>query len=545
MTNPVWGVPWHGRVRSGQLTLPNGQAMPWPQPDGTSADILPDDRSKWSPDHAGFTHLQKMPGVPVVARTSEELAADQAAGRQWLDCAILAGASDTASSKSYLHGKQASGWIYAAPDGSKWRIPGLGRYAWSSAFGVSMTLSPRRFGVLGGASVTHYSYLALTNAQMGQSNWDALKDSVPRYCQMQAITPAGDKAIFMLYREGEKELPHGFLLLTITGTPGVDMVMTLAPLRTAAQTAGTLSIDNAATTKSVYRRIGVTTTYEDVDGVYCEVKAYSGVTWGESLPGGEFTVSAGTNRLELAGRVVAMWFDDDGAPQEVTLDISRASTMSIPTPDSSYSGRDVRPVGSSTLIEYGVIAESWVSSRTDSDTWTLRAGSHSVSFASSQTVTRNSQRDRDSSGGGSTVHTRGESFTVGAWSGGGADTAVRENTWGVGSVSVESFRPYDADFKIRADQFFSEAVASYQLRIKRWANNLIGFAASRLYVSGAGAGSIAWSSSVSTSGVIAGDAEQSAAIDATAPWYTYRPYGALNPITGEAVIASADPVSWT
>lgn len=74
----------------------------------------------------------RVPGTPPVTRTPEELAADTAAGRTWLDYGILAGG------QRRLYGHQLGGmsWIYAAPDGSRWLMRIVGGDVTATRFGV-------------------------------------------------------------------------------------------------------------------------------------------------------------------------------------------------------------------------------------------------------------------------------------------------------------------------------------------------------------------------------------------------------------------------
>ena len=57
-----------------------------------------------------------VPGNPPVSRTPEQLAADAAAGRTWLDYGILAGGNR----RLYGHALGPRTWVYCAADGSRW-----------------------------------------------------------------------------------------------------------------------------------------------------------------------------------------------------------------------------------------------------------------------------------------------------------------------------------------------------------------------------------------------------------------------------------------
>lgn len=90
--------------------------------------------------NAGDCILVRAPSALPVVRTPDELAADQAAGRTWLDYALLAGGARR------LYGRElgSRSWVYCAPDGSRWRCVLGGQLA--------QNLSIYRFGEIPGAA---------------------------------------------------------------------------------------------------------------------------------------------------------------------------------------------------------------------------------------------------------------------------------------------------------------------------------------------------------------------------------------------------------
>ena len=68
-----FGLPFHGIVRNGALTLPDASTMVYPQPEGTDMPYV------------------KHPLGLTPARTPEEIAWDAARNYQWLDHAYLSG----------------------------------------------------------------------------------------------------------------------------------------------------------------------------------------------------------------------------------------------------------------------------------------------------------------------------------------------------------------------------------------------------------------------------------------------------------------------
>lgn len=97
-----FGQPYHGLVRDGVLTLSNGKTLdvPW----------------GW-----GDCYVLRVPGVAGqgVQMTPVEAAQEAAAGRQWLDYAMLVGRQRTYAGSITVG---ANAWLYAAPDGTVWRI---------------------------------------------------------------------------------------------------------------------------------------------------------------------------------------------------------------------------------------------------------------------------------------------------------------------------------------------------------------------------------------------------------------------------------------
>lgn len=112
-----------------------------------------------------------------------------------------------------------------------------------------------------------------------------------------------------------------------------------------------------------------------------------------------------------------------------------------------------------------------------------------------------------------------------------------DNTPGAGldRVPISQARADTFDALLSGVGAYSNDVAS--LRLAKWSNGAIGF------VSTNRADEIRWSEALTPGGRVAGTAETTP--QAAGAWSDYRPYGAWNPLTGEAVIASATPVSWT
>lgn len=205
----LFGHPWHGLVSSGQLTLPNGQ---------TTEHVQPSSGDCW---------VIKIPGQPAVERSPEEAAADTAAGRQWLNYALLSGENHV------LYGKAlgAGSWIYIDADKKRWlvtcaQLDGNATVASATVSGaLTFSLTLRNFGELESAPMVH-AFVASTTSPGLPGSWQS--STLP--IRIEDISTTGAKVAIGLGRtglslRGRKPEDNGrhvdaFLLLTITGTEG-------------------------------------------------------------------------------------------------------------------------------------------------------------------------------------------------------------------------------------------------------------------------------------------------------------------------------------
>lgn len=217
------GQPYHGLMRNGVLTLSNGKTVdaPW----------------GW-----GDCYVLRVPGVAGqgVQMTPVEAAQEAAAGRQWLDYAMLVGRQRTYAGSITVG---ANAWLYAAPDGSVWRIecdrldttdiipsypvaPLLyGHYPATLDF----TFKIQRFGVISpdGTETAPVSTRTVVGQSIGpeagwQSDWfyqapERNQDRFRRFCgdgrQMQwmpinidDINSMGNRVIFCVNRSTEQQM---------------------------------------------------------------------------------------------------------------------------------------------------------------------------------------------------------------------------------------------------------------------------------------------------------------------------------------------------
>lgn len=318
MNIPPWGWPWHGRVdRSNVLHLPGGKSMPY-----------------FPPSRANHTYRVKVPGVAPVVRTPEELAADTALGREWRNEAIM--------QAHMLYGRELGGWIYSAPDNTRWVI--------------RLSGSAVRFGVLGGAAVSQPLAVAWPTDDIQPGSVIALGGVnyvVQRWPLPMDIAPDGSRAIFMLYAHdpafsvGLRPLSLGFQLVTVSGESGAISV-SITTLRTLEQALGTVVFEDmrereARTNRQTVppwpgtsRGLAPDRSMPDPPGtVYAT---------GDAQTGSDYMKSVGTMASGVLGRILALWFDTLGEIIECTLDYRIDLDVSFPemerTPSEANPERD-------------------------------------------------------------------------------------------------------------------------------------------------------------------------------------------------------------
>lgn len=237
----IFGNPFHGTVQGGVLSLPNSTTRAYPQPDGT-----------W-PDQAGSTHRVKRPGIAAVTRTTEQLAADDAAGRQWRNEAILSGG------KQQLYGLDVEGWIYFDPDGVRWLVTfdaDLDTDVFDFTEDLNLDINLTRFGEFGPAA-TPLNY-SLTLSEWGQQGYPPLQgfrledgsfETVEAaHILLDAIASDGSRAALCIHRRrlvGEHSSdetadvavrhPLGWVEIAISG-PGASASISLTVLKDRDQT---------------------------------------------------------------------------------------------------------------------------------------------------------------------------------------------------------------------------------------------------------------------------------------------------------------------
>lgn len=339
-----WGCPWHGLVQSGTLTLPNAATRPHPQPDYL-----------WR-DTAGVCHRIKVPGVAPIARSTEQLAADAAAGRQWRDEAMLSGG------RFQIYGLELDGWIYVDPAGDRWRVscPDLHHQMHDVTAPFSGTLTLRRFGAIGagGAEPEIYEY-PVSISDWGQSDpcdpvWEGMDTAAATdhhfRTMFDAIAPDGSKALLMVHVYQDVALypghsdyidpmlrwPMGWLELSISG-PGADAAVGFSVARTRAQT---MSIERTVFGWGPERRGGVYIVSE----FSTDLEVWEGLasdTPPENYQSNfvRWTVAVGEMSYSES-RLLALWYADDGSHRELRFQYDWSGIMNFPEAEMSGGGYD-------------------------------------------------------------------------------------------------------------------------------------------------------------------------------------------------------------
>ena len=346
------GCPWHGRVAGGVLTLPNAQTMAAPQPGGTAL-------ATW---YAGAVWVQQHPAAGSSLQTlsfgATRDAADAAAGRRWLNYALLSGESQL------FYGKPLNGWLWADANGESWWVQtDLGAVQRGVAVNITVTL--RRFGVFDGNAAQYDYPVTLADngltAAYGYLNQQA-------FAYLDDVRPDGGAAVFGLgvvpYDNGSTfsndrladvaycpigALPLAFLELTLHGA-GASANVALNVARTMGQTVNVTTPAGVATdtfdlwlkwSDTEHGNCAILTNTFNVDRLY----EFSWIPRGNSTAGwrqkvSEVTLPAGGSASTsiTENHILSLFYRADGSLAEVTLVvIQQRSLVSSPASPSPVS----------------------------------------------------------------------------------------------------------------------------------------------------------------------------------------------------------------
>ena len=349
MTAPTWGTPWHGILTEGQLTLPNATTRPYPGVvDNTAAPNL----------GAGRTHRVKRPDWIYPGRSPEGMAADVLAGKQWRGEAMLSGINQA------LYGQDLNGWLYFAPDGSRWLIDNPFNTTIDS---IQIRLRLRPFGRRGAPPLWVERTLTVDPLQspplfVGPAAFtvgvrsDSLSTTEPSTgLLLWDVSSSGKRATFRLslarttFWPGDSAPPLavGWLQVTVSGGDTTTPPSTeLAVLYSREQTLGVapaveVSGLNVAELGVTYDTVeapddapppDVMATYPPGEGYTYVVRTTtavpelgSGLTMPVKAAGA--SVFSGELAYKLEGRIFAVWYDEEENPQPVTLDMDWGTTV--------------------------------------------------------------------------------------------------------------------------------------------------------------------------------------------------------------------------
>lgn len=260
---PPWGCPWHGLVRAGELELPNGKRMEFPQP------------------LSGDTTLIRVPDLPEPSRTPQ----DVEAGRQWWREAILAGGT--------LHGRAigGSGWIYVDSGKRAWLV----RLQSPNDGIVNLTI--RRFGILSGQLEQYQLTVAMDRPVGGNGQ-----------VRFAHATPTGNKAAWQCH--------GGWLQVSLAGS-AETLSATVEVLNNAAETEGGTTGTNQQPVPMYAGK---------ARNVISGFPNWEIESWFDLGAGSEAGAPIGENGERLVedvstDRTVAMYYGEDGGLVTITSDI--------------------------------------------------------------------------------------------------------------------------------------------------------------------------------------------------------------------------------
>lgn len=305
----TWGCPWHGLIQGGQLALPNAEQLAMRQPQGPGYE-------------QGNTHLIALPTAPVTERTPEQADADEAAGMQWLNQALIAG--------DQIHGRPIGQgcWVYHDADSTNWLVETTLQNAGPAQTDCTVTL--RRFGVFGGEPESHEYTLPVVGVEAARSWWGLNPSNVQ--VRMYSAHPDGRAAVFAvlgLHNGSTEWRPIAWLEMTLTGAAAACTVAQVV-LHDAAATRGTETDYDGGQFGAELVRYGLVTTtaieddtvesYPACSGTFTQTDSYSFEPTGTETGWLAFPGSGYTQRAAWIGCIVGVVYSAAGTRQTITLD---------------------------------------------------------------------------------------------------------------------------------------------------------------------------------------------------------------------------------
>lgn len=342
MSMPPWGFPWHGvlvsasyqpRLLVGGAAGPNMALDAAPFPAALAAKIGTN-----LGDMVNL-HLVRVPGVPAVSQTPEEVAADRALGRTWQNYALAHTAS--VGHAMELHGRQTAsgytdvpGWVCTDAAGKRWLIkPTTLPTVLDSTVPLSFTLGVVPFGYLGQAPAAPVN-LAVSLADLGQAGESLAGDPLLKL-RIASIASHGRDVILALIPSSTPayfpQNPCGWLRLRLIGT-GPAFAVTLEVLHSRGATLGSRMQTQTDDLHPYYMRTHSTyeTSMDETTRVVQGTPA--GIAPQVATGSGAFSLGTQAHEAKILGRIINVVFDDLDQLSTITADLEWLWFVSTSTP---------------------------------------------------------------------------------------------------------------------------------------------------------------------------------------------------------------------
>lgn len=342
MSTPPWGFPWHGvlvsaryepRLLVGGAAGPNMALGAPPFPVALAAKIGTDLGDMVN------VHLVRVPGVPAVSQTLEEVGADRALGRTWQNYALAHTASDGHAME--LHGRltasgytDVAGWVCTDAAGKRWLIkPTTLPTVLDSTLPLSFTLGVVPFGHLGQAPAAPVN-LAVSLDDLGQAGDELTGDPLLKL-RFASIASHGRDVILALIPSSTPayfpQNPCGWLRLRLTGT-GPAFAVTLEVLHSRGATLGSKIQTETGAMQLRYMRTHSTyeTSMDETTRVVQGTPA--GIAPQATTGSGAFSLGTKSHEAKILGRIINVVFDDLDQVSTITADLEWLFSVSTATP---------------------------------------------------------------------------------------------------------------------------------------------------------------------------------------------------------------------
>lgn len=344
MKMPPWGFPWHGLLISpnsgGLLRVGGVSGVELPVGDEPFPANLGNSLSNAYGSGGMDVHLVRVPGMPELDLTEDEIAAQAALGRHWQNFTLLHVQGETSFTHDMVvHGRNLGGWVCTDPAGKRWLIkpvgnPSLlyGRATIGAPLSLDFEVLP--FGYLGRAPADPVEITA-DLADIEQDGYGLVGDP---YVRMRpwSIASHGREVLIALFPNrsplSATDLPCGWLRLRLTGD-GPEFGLELTVIYSRLETLGTpVEEDTSSLVKKAVAAVAEYTTSAVEGGTLLTGLINSAVL--VDGPGGfGFNVGVQQRTSRIDGRVCSLAFNDADNVVEITAELlyQQTNTGSAPT----------------------------------------------------------------------------------------------------------------------------------------------------------------------------------------------------------------------